>query len=468
MAGKIYNFEETLGEPTLSVFEFIAGVNSTLGRHRGRIEGEVTSIKKDHPTTVFYTIKDLQHEAVCECLIWQSTYKTNGINVQVGDKVIVTGVPEIFPRTGKFSLKTQTIEYAGEGALKKSYDELKLKLLKEGLFDAGRKRTLPDYPKRIGVITSRSGVVIQDFNSNLGRYGFLTTMVDCRVEGKDAIHEILAALQTMAKQDIEVLVIIRGGGSRESLQAFNTESVVRAVAGFKCPVLTGIGHDVDVTLAELVADVGASTPTGVAEVLNETWDTLTSSLGIAEGRIMNSYQRRLMATARHLESRSGWILRTYEQVLRVTTKRLAETTRSTQAFYREIEKTITIANTTFQLLVGTMKTQMRALSTHLERVETFLLKQLLASIASTNRGLMSEASKVATQQRRLLKNANQSLTNLEHQIKLSDPARTLKLGYSLSYVQGKVLRSVVDVAVRQTVETRLADGSFISEVKQVL
>jgi len=468
VAGKIYNFEETLGEPTLSVFEFIAGVNSTLGRHKGRIEGEVTSLKSTYPTAIYFSIKDTEHDALLNCVIWRSTYNQNSVDLKEGDKVIVTGTPEIYAARGSFSLKVQTIEYAGEGALKKSYDELKFKLTAEGLLAAGRKRPLPVYPKKIGVITSRSGVVIQDFNANLGRYGFQTTMVDSRVEGKDAIHEILAALRTMAKQDIEVLVIIRGGGSWESLQAFNTESVVRAIAGFKCPVLTGIGHDVDVTLAELVADVGASTPTGVAEVLNETWDTLTSSLGIAEGRIMNSYQRRLMATARHLESRSGWILRTYEQVLRVTTKRLAETTRSTQAFYREIEKTITIANTTFQLLVGTMKTQMRALSTHLERVETFLLKQLLVSIASTNRGLMSEASEVVTQQRRLLKNANQSLTNFEHQIKLSDPARTLKLGYSLSYVQGKVLRSVVDVVARQTVETRLADGSFISEVKQVL
>ena len=119
------------------------------------------------------------------------------------------------------------------------------------------------------MVTSMSGVVIQDFTANLSRHGFKVLTVDSRVEGKDAIHDLLAAIRTMAKQDIEVLVIMRGGGSWESLQAFNTESVVRAVGGFKVPVLTGIGHDVDRTLTEMVADVGRSTPTAVAEALNE-------------------------------------------------------------------------------------------------------------------------------------------------------------------------------------------------------
>ena len=107
-------------------------------------------------------------------------------------------------------MKVQTIEYAGEGALKKSYDTLRQKLSEEGLLASDRKRQLPLYPRKIGVITSRSGVVIQDFSANLGRYGYEVTMVDSRVEGKDAIHELLSALRTLAKRDIEVLVIMRG------------------------------------------------------------------------------------------------------------------------------------------------------------------------------------------------------------------------------------------------------------------
>src|SRR5690606_21329399 len=111
------------------------------------------------------------------------------------------------------------------------------------------------------------------------------------------IHEILASIKTLSKEDIDVLVIMRGGGSWESLQAFNTESVVRAISGFKCPVLTGIGHDVDVTLSELVADVGASTPTAVAETLNETWDTLTSSFDTAQAKVLSTFSRSLSNTS---------------------------------------------------------------------------------------------------------------------------------------------------------------------------
>lgn len=205
-------YQHSTPEPQ-SVLDFLTGVNAALISHRGRVEGEVTSVNNKYEKVIYFSIKDLEKEALLECIIWRSTYDQNGVSIKQGDKIIITGVPEIFARNGKFSFKTQTIEYAGEGALKKSYDELKRKLEVEGLLAVDRKRALPDYPKKIGVITSRSGVVIQDFNSNLGRYGFDITMVDSRVEGKDAIHELLAALKTMSKQDIEVLVIMRGGGS---------------------------------------------------------------------------------------------------------------------------------------------------------------------------------------------------------------------------------------------------------------
>ena len=224
----------------ISVTDFLLGINANLREQSARIEGEVTSVKDSYQTAIYFTLKDTTRDALLNCVIWRTTYNQNGVTLKEGDSIVVSGAPEIYAPRGSFSLKVQTIEYAGEGQLKRAYDELRATLTMEGLLASSKKRALPLYATRIGVITSRSGVVIQDFSTNLGRYGFHISLVDSRVEGKDAIHELLAALKTLALADIEILVILRGGGSWESLQAFNTESVVRAVAEFPVPVCTGI------------------------------------------------------------------------------------------------------------------------------------------------------------------------------------------------------------------------------------
>jgi exodeoxyribonuclease VII large subunit len=461
------HYSENTSAPQ-SVLDFLTAINASLVLHRGRVEGEVTSVKNTYQTAIYFSIKDLEKDALLNCVIWRSTYNQNGVSIQEGDKIIVTGTPEIFAARGSFSMKVQTIEYAGEGALKKSYDELKRKLETEGLLASDRKRPLPEYPKKIGVITSRSGVVIQDFNSNLGRYGFAITMVDSRVEGKDAIHELLAALKTMSKQDIEVLVIMRGGGSWESLQAFNTESVVRAIAGFKCPVLTGIGHDVDVTLSELVADVGASTPTAVAEALNETWDTLRASIDIAEHRLMHSYQQALVQSGRKIEQRQATLLRRFDRVVTSTRDSLTHADQSIRNSYRAIEKILTEANNAFAKVVTIMRSEMKAVQAAVTTAETTIPRKFRTLVRKVEDEMTRSMKYLLFEQGRVIKHYGQSLTHVEQNIKTHDPARNLKLGYSLSYVNGTLVRSVKDLVVGEEAEIRLHDGSFTSEIKQVL
>ncbi len=275
-------------QPAITVAAYISQVNKVLSTQSGRVKGEVTSVNFSGKA-VYFTIKDKDGAALLNCLIWASTYQANGVELKEGNEIIVTGTPDIYAPFGKFSFKSTTIEYAGVGDLKRAYDKLKATLAAEGLFASENKRMLPKFPKKIGVITSMAGVVISDFTSNLNRRGYKITTIDSRVEGKDAIHDLLASLKTMKNQDIDVLVIMRGGGSWESLQAFNTESVIRAIAGFKVPVITGIGHDTDVTLAEMVADIGRSTPTAVAEALNEPWDGLESILNLLHRKTIGEF-----------------------------------------------------------------------------------------------------------------------------------------------------------------------------------
>jgi len=191
---------------------------------------------------VYFSLKDEKDGALINCIIWKSRYAVYGVELKEGVKIIASGYPEIYAPSGRISFIAETIELAGEGALKKAYEKLKKKLAAEGLFEEERKRPLPKYPEKIGVVTSRQGAVLADFLNNLGKFGFKIKMIDSRVEGQLAVADLLLSIKSFQKQDIDALVIIRGGGSLESHLAFNNEMLVRAIADFPVPVIAGIGH----------------------------------------------------------------------------------------------------------------------------------------------------------------------------------------------------------------------------------
>ncbi|MFA6364892.1 MAG: exodeoxyribonuclease VII large subunit [Candidatus Paceibacterota bacterium] len=265
--------EQTLfEEKPLTVSEYIELLNTALAREEVRLVGEAAEIKSYPSGHVYFSLKDEKANAVMNCVIWKGNYARCGVVIEAGMRVVLTGIPSVYAPTGRFSFVASMVELQGEGALKKAYDELKKKLESEGLFAVERKRALPELPHRIGVVTSREGAVIHDFINNLGHFGFEVSLVDSRVEGQQAVTPLLQAIRTLKKKDIEALVVIRGGGSFESLQAFNNEMLVRELVNFPVPVIAGIGHDKDVPLAALVADYMVSTPTAAAHLLNESWE----------------------------------------------------------------------------------------------------------------------------------------------------------------------------------------------------
>ncbi len=256
----------------ISVSEYIESFNDFLKKYEFRIKGEISELSVWSSGHVYFVIKDKDEEAVLNCIMWGGNYKMCDIELKVGMEIIVTGHANVYVKTGRFSFLADTIELIGEGALKKAYDALNKKLSEEGLFDLERKRKLPDLVQKIGLITSREGAVIHDFQSNLNKYGFEIIFVNSKVEGQSALKDLLDAVRTMKKQDIEALVIVRGGGSLESLQAFNNENLVREIANFPVPVIAGIGHDKDIPLVALTADYMASTPTAAALIISRSWD----------------------------------------------------------------------------------------------------------------------------------------------------------------------------------------------------
>lgn len=438
-------YNDNAVEPkSISVLDFVTIINAKLQSERHRIQGEVTSINKTYGKAIYFSIKDTEGDAKLDCMIWKNVYDSNGVDIEVGDEIMVTGIAEVYAPQGRLSLKASTIEYAGEGALKKAYDELKEKLTKEGILDRERRR-LPKYPEKIGIITSLSGVVIHDFTTNLSQRGYDLQVINSRVEGKDALHEILQAIKTFTQKDIDVLVIMRGGGSWESLQAFNTESIVRAIAEFPVPVLTGIGHDVDVTLSELVADKGVSTPTAVAKTLNEPWTILENYLVQAEIKTIQRFEQTILSLRRGIQDGQQKIMRRYAETIYIQKNFLHDNLRSISQYFLGMYQKVVNLERMFNQSVSAMK---------------YSLKQKQKLLTETWRVVKG---KYRNEQKKL----HQELLQKEKVLSLHNPENSLRRGYSLVYQDGVLVRSIKNLKKDTAITTRIADGIIISHITNI-
>lgn len=253
--------------PLLSVSDFIALTNQTLeyAYPSIAIEGEVASFKVNQGKYVFFDLKDDEGSIGCFMMVYQMRQQ-----IEDGMRVVIEASPKL-TNWGKFSLTVRSLRPSGEGSIKRSFDLLKAKLEKEGLFAPERKRALPEAPEHIAVISSTESAGYADFIKIINdRWGGLRIDVaHVQVQGRDAPDQILRALNYFNERDEppEVVVIVRGGGSADDLSAFNDELLTRAIASSRIPTLVGVGHEVDVSLADFAADRRAATPTNAAQII---------------------------------------------------------------------------------------------------------------------------------------------------------------------------------------------------------
>jgi exodeoxyribonuclease VII large subunit len=291
----------------IGVKEFLDILNETLtfAFPSVTVEGEVSSYKVNQGKWVFFDLKDDDATLSCFMPIYQLK-----VPLEDGMRVRVTGVPKL-TKWGKFSFTARSVELAGEGELRRAFELLKQRLGAEGLFAPERKRPLPAYPRTIGLITSGTSAAYADFLKILAaRWGGIAiSLADVTVQGQSAPDQIIGAInyfnQTATPPD--VLVLIRGGGSLEDLQAFSTEAVARAVASARVPIVVGVGHEVDTSLADMAADVRAATPTDAARLVVPDRTALTrqatelqNQLSLALPRQIRLRQERLAHSLRQL------------------------------------------------------------------------------------------------------------------------------------------------------------------------
>jgi exodeoxyribonuclease VII large subunit len=402
-----------------SVSDFLDFTNSRLKEAEYRVKGEVGQLQ-ERSSYVFFSLKDKEDESVLRCFAWQRTLKFCGVQLKEGTEVIVSGYSEVYKRTGSLSFQVKTVELVGEGVLKKAFEELKEKLQKEGLFAEEVKKPLPFYPKTIGLITSRHGEAINDFNANLGSFGFKIKFIDCRVEGQRAVFDLIAALKSFgrSKNRPDVLALVRGGGSWESLQAFNNEELAREIHRSSIPIISGVGHEGDVTIADLAADFRASTPTGAAKRIGEEWRKAREELNNRERDIFSGFPRFLENQRLVLERSSSQIL------------------------------------LGFGVIPELLRKWEVGIKNGFSRIE-FSLEKERGFLEETKEGIRRDFLRGFL--------ANRSLIDSwEKTIVAGDPENQLRLGYSLAYQNGNLLKSAKMVVPAKELEIKFSDGKIVA------
>jgi exodeoxyribonuclease VII large subunit len=418
--------EKKIGDDNpIPVSEYISFLNEVLKNIKARVIGEVSEIKIATSGHVYFSLRDKEKESVLRCIIWKSTYRICGIKLVQGMEIIVSGYSDIYSPQGTFNFKAETIELVGEGSLKKAYDLLKEKLSKEGVFDIDKKRKIPDYVNQIGVITSlRSGTVIHDFVSNLGKFGYKIKAIDSRVEGQEAVKDLLDSINFFKKQEIDVLVIIRGGGSLQSLMAFDNEILVKEISKFPVPVIAGIGHHKDITLAALAADVSESTPTATANLLNKSWEKALYKV--------NEFEK--------------IIIKNYEYFL--------------QKSNIKIDKLLNTIFNVFDLIIKNYKKDKDTIIENIQKCKDSI---------NIKKNKISEIKKgIFINFYFHLKNKKIYLFEIEKTINYNNPINQLKRGYTIVRHNGKILKNVINLKMNELINLELYNGSIVAEIKKII
>ncbi len=351
-----------MAEDVYSPSELIRRINLDLYRYNDvAVEGEVTNYTKSAAGHHYFSIKDPR--AQLRVVFFATNARFVKFRIENGLQLIVRGRLTIYEQRGEFQLSAVSAEPAGLGALQLAFEQLKKRLSEEGLFDAARKKPIPMLPQRIAVVTSPTGAAIRDILNVLGRRfeGLSLQIYPVRVQGTGAAREIATAIRHLSQWDLhDVVLICRGGGSLEDLWPFNEEVVARAIANCAIPTISGIGHETDFTIADLVADLRAPTPSAAAEIVVRAKSEICGQIDngvrrvrqIIESRVRNYRHelrhlsssdrlgllpRRILAQREKLERRRVALYRILEARARLLRRRLEATNQPLARYPRRVE-----------------------------------------------------------------------------------------------------------------------------------
>ena len=413
------------------------------------LTGEVSNFRR-RPTHQYFSLKD--EKAVIQATIWGGVYKNLGFELEEGMKINVIGRVQLYEPSGSYSIVIEKAQPDGVGALAIRFEQLKKALAQEGLFNPEWKQVLPQFVQKIGVITSPSGAVIKDIITTVTRRfpGVEIVLYPTKVQGDGAAQEVAANIQAAnQREDLDVLIVGRGGGSIEDLWAFNEEIVVRAIFESRIPIISSVGHETDTTLADFVADRRAATPTAAAELATPV--TKADILAWISERENRAYQAALRAIKQRQE-------------------RLEKSSKS--VIFRQPERLYDGYLQKLDGLTTHLQTAMR--QTYRENLNTErILSQRLRSLDLQGR-LISLREKIQQQERLLRSNMancyDQKVAKADKLIEalvMLDTSRIVARGYAMVEQGGHVIDSVSKIDEKEAMTIRMRDGQVHVEVKDV-
>lgn len=415
------------------------------------LRGEISNFTRHSSGHMYFTLKD--KESRIKVVMFASYNRFLTFLPKDGTKAIVRGSISVFERDGAYQLYAREMQPDGIGSLYLAYEQLKEKLQQEGLFAAERKRPLPTFPKKVGVITSPTGAAIRDIVITIKRRFPQVKIVvaPAIVQGVEAPASIVAAMRRMNQQpDVDVLIVGRGGGSIEELWAFNDEQVARTIAASRIPVISAVGHETDVTIADFVADIRAATPTAAAELAVPHYLEIVQQMKHWEHRLHRTLQSRLAEEKKRLQRLTS------SYGMRQPERRVEEMKQRLDLLGERLDKTI-------RYTVSRRQERTRQLTDRLARFRLDrVILQHRSQLAKTRQRLIQVmARKVETKRTKFLH-------LLEHLDALS-PLKIMQRGYSLVYQQDRLVKSVESVAIGDELMVRLTDGhvrTLVTEIKQ--
>jgi exodeoxyribonuclease VII large subunit len=413
------------------------------------IEGEISNFSRPASGHLYFTLKDNGAQVRCAMFKPRSTW----LRFKPGDgmRVLARARVSLYEARGEFQLIVDSLEEAGEGALQRAFEQLKARLATEGLFEATHKRALPRLPRRIGVITSPSGAAIRDVLSVLARRFPLAEVeiLPVPVQGKEAPPAIVAALNAASNaRRHDVLLLTRGGGSLEDLWAFNDEAVARAIHASAIPVVSAIGHEIDFTIADFVADLRAPTPSAAAELLVPDAGEIARTIARQRQRIEQLLQRGLEARAQRLD----------HLLARINAQR-------PQARVARADERLAMLH---RRLVDRTRGGIEQREARLAHARTRLLAQHPAALLSrgTER-IDSLRERLRTAAWRGVERRNARVAELGRTLHAVSPLATLDRGYAILFerASGQVIRSVSHASAGMELQAQLADGKLALKVE---
>lgn len=453
--GELFPTEQT--RRVLSVSELTTQVKRLLEKQVGQVwvTGEITNLRAQSSGHIYFTLKDVA--AQVSCVLFRGGAVAQREFLKDGQKVLLQGDVTVYEARGQYQLIVRAVELQGVGALQIAFEKLKQKLAAEGLFDQERKRPLPEFPQRIGLVTSPTGAAIRDVLHVVQRRnpGLEIILVPCRVQGDGAAEEVAGAIRLLnefkiqnGKSKIELILVTRGGGSLEDLWAFNEEIVARAIFESEIPVVSAVGHEIDFTISDFVADVRAATPSAAAEIITE--DVFASREFVAEVPAILARRVRQALTAR---------LESFEALRHRV--RQAHPERRLNEYLQRLDDLSSALGRCGRQAVREVAVLCANLMARLARARPALgIKQ--------RREILVQAQRRFTEQaQRQLRDRRHEFQELQARLRLLGPEQVLARGYSITTdaTTGKVLRDAAKLQPGQELKTRLKAGEVRSRVE---